>query len=70
MIDEKKEVSKGILKGGTEVTLYLKGRAYVYSHQLEPQKVEVVVDGNVTIRVYSYNWYNIGHPFEYDIIYE
>ena len=67
---EKKEVSEGILKGGTKVTLYLKGRAYVYSHQLEPQEIEVVVDGNVTIRVYSYNWNNIGHPFEYDIIYE
>lgn len=65
---EKKEVSEGIIKGGTKVTLYLKGRAYVYPHQLEPQKVEVVVDGNVTIRVHSYNWNNIGRPFEYDII--
>jgi len=67
---EKKEVSNGILKGGTKLTLYLKGRAYVYSHQLEPQEIEIVVDGNVTIRVYSYNWGNIGHPFEYDILYE
>ncbi|HID11456.1 MAG TPA: hypothetical protein EYP17_09185 [Candidatus Latescibacteria bacterium] len=67
---EKKEVSHDILKGGTKLTLYLKGRAYVYSHQLEPQEIEIVVDGNVTIRIYSYNWNNIGRPFEYDILYE
>ena len=63
---EKKDVS-GIMPKDTQVTLTLRGKAYVYAHQMD-QEIEITVDGDMTLRINSYNWDNIGHPFEYVII--
>jgi len=63
---EKKDVS-GIMPQGTQVTLTLRGRAYIYAHQMD-QRIEITVDGDMTLRINSYNWDNIGHPFDYVII--
>jgi len=64
---EKKDISKVVLPKGTKVKLTLRGKAYVYSHQMD-QEIEVTVDGDLIIRVNSYNWDNIGRPIDYVIL--
>lgn len=66
---DKKEVSQALIKQGTKVKFTLTGKPPVYAHLLS-YDVEVVIDGNVTIYVKSYDWNNIGHPFDYSLINE
>jgi len=67
---QKKEISRDLLKGGTELKIHLKStrEAGGFGPQIPETDVEVTVDGNIVIVVYRVGVYGNPRAWEYQVI--